>query len=201
MLTFTLRRIYPRNRLEKRQVYRCSTFNIASYSPCGLVLRHSAYNRLCGPEIFMWIVRAGKLHEIGRCDRTWPRDAVWSGRNRSVGVIGCDRVTPYDLVEIYKRFKGRYCLHRQEITLNVGAVNYSETRANCYHVTWLHVPDDSWFFINTFRVPAICSSLRAPQEIWGLPSLPPTSTPSIRSHFMRILEDHWDNGVGDWASS
>lgn len=46
-------------------------------------------------------------------------------------MIGCDHVTPCGLVEIYKRFKGTHCLHRQEITLNVGAQNYSEARVNC----------------------------------------------------------------------
>ena len=66
----------------------------------------------------------------------------WQGLGsckRSVGVIECDHVTPCGLGEIYKRFKGTHYPHRQEITLNVGAQNYSKTRVNCHHVTWQHI--------------------------------------------------------------
>lgn len=93
---------------------------------------------------------------------------------KSVGLIGRNHVTPCSLVETDSVLRERTASIVRIATLKMQAENASETWLNCYHSTRYHMP-----------------------ELGGTPSLLLTSTPSIRSNAMGILENYWDNGAGE----
>jgi hypothetical protein len=52
-------------------------------------------------------------------------------------------VAPCSLVEVYRRFRGAYCLHLQVvITLMMEAASTFETSINFYQTTRCNIPED-----------------------------------------------------------
>jgi hypothetical protein len=51
-------------------------------------------------------------------------------------------VAPCNLVEVYQRFRGTFCLHLQVIALMMEAVSTSETLVNFYQITLCYNPED-----------------------------------------------------------
>jgi hypothetical protein len=56
-------------------------------------------------------------------------------------------VAPYSLVEIYRRFRGAYCIHDQciVISLIIEAASTCETLVNFYHATQRDMPKTDTF--------------------------------------------------------
>jgi hypothetical protein len=62
-------------------------------------------------------------------------------------------VAPYGLVEVYHRFRGPCCLHRQGdaiIALMMEAARTSETLVNFYQTTRRYNPEDSHLYLGVF---------------------------------------------------
>jgi hypothetical protein len=53
-------------------------------------------------------------------------------------------VVPSSLVEVYRRFRGPFCLHHQgDIALTMEAARISVTTVNFYQTTWHYNPENS----------------------------------------------------------
>jgi hypothetical protein len=59
-------------------------------------------------------------------------------------------VAPCNLVDVYRRFRGTYCLHHQGDLMTEEA-STSETSVNFFQTTRRNIPEDTKFILATVR--------------------------------------------------